>query len=320
MTAPSDPSASPDESDPFDKRETPAGAAPTDRPQRLGRPGRPLGPVAADCSSAHRAWLEPVRDAYRRSGQTMSQLGTQLHMAKSKISELLSGRMYPRWEVLYPLAVELRIPYSPLFRLWAQAAVKTHNKSRTWVDDSVAGVAVTTRPAAPPLDHKAFRKLTEDGYRDYASVFLADDCCGPALDDTYDQLWLRWTHVLSSPDARRYAWDVLRTTVMALTPHIDGRPEFSHAAFDTVAMQAATDQDAALRQLHETLGLYKAMSRLPDHQLDVIVLRRLRAMPTETVSDLLGAPLATVRSDERHATRFLETALTAPNDLEGNQP
>ncbi|MCX4791759.1 hypothetical protein OG369_38490 [Streptomyces sp. NBC_01221] len=62
------------------------------------------------------------------------------------------------------------------------------------------------------------------------------------------------------------------------------------------------------------------MSRLPDHQLDVMVLRHLRGMPTSAVADVLGVPTAAVRSDERHARHALEIALGPDNDSEGNAP
>ncbi|MFJ3825472.1 sigma factor-like helix-turn-helix DNA-binding protein [Streptomyces nodosus] len=331
MTAPSVP---PDEPDPSSRRSTskpappspqtrqarPAGPARVSASSGKGRPGRPLGQLTADCTSTHRAWLQPVREAYLKSGLTMSQLGSRLHISKSKISELMSGRMYPRGEILYPLAVELSIPYSPLYRLWANAALETHNKSPAWVEGSAARVTVTTRPTAPPLDYKAFRDLTQDGYCEYASVFLPYEGCDTALDHAYDQLWLSWPNALASPDARRYAWKVVRATIMSRTPHVDGRPEFLHAAFETEVLQNLTDEDAAMKQLHETLALLKAMSRLPHPQFDVIVLHRLCGMPIETVSDLMGAPLATVRSDERHGTRFLDIALTTEPDSEGNHP
>ncbi|MFJ2736094.1 sigma factor-like helix-turn-helix DNA-binding protein [Streptomyces sp. NPDC087317] len=331
MTAPSAP---PDEPEPSSRRSAsrpappplrtrqapPAGPARFPASPGKGRPGRPLGQITADCTSTHRAWLEPVREAYLKSGLTMSQLGSRLHISKSKISELMSGRMYPRWEILYPLAVELSIPYSPLYRLWANAALETHNKSSAWVKDSAARVTVTTQPTAPPLDYKGFRDLTQDGYREYASVFLPYEGCDTALGYAYDQLWLSWPNALASPDARRYAWGVVRGTVMSRTPHVDGRPEFLHVAFNTEALQKITDEDAAMEQLHETLALLKAMSRLPHPQFDVIVLHRLCGMPIETVSDLMGAPLATVRSNERHATRFLDIALTPEPDSEGNHP
>ncbi|WP_405558488.1 hypothetical protein [Streptomyces sp. NBC_01171] len=39
--------------------------------------------------------------------------------------------------------------------------------------------------------------------------------------ETYDQLWLSWNQALASPDARRYAFTVLRGAGMSATPHID---------------------------------------------------------------------------------------------------
>jgi len=124
-----------------------------------------------------------------------------------------------------------------------------------------------------------------------------------------------------SYDTRRYAFTVLRTAVMARTPHIDGCPEFSEAAFDTIALQTATDVGEAAEQVAETITLFKAMSRLPDNQLDVMVLRVLHGMTDEDVSHFLGQPLPTVRSDERHAIRFLEDTLSPPPPVEeGDQP
>lgn len=75
-----------------------------------------------------------------------------------------------------------------------------------------------------------------------------------------------------------------------------------------------------MNQVTESLELFTAMSRLPASQLDVMVLRRLCGFLPETTSALLGASLATVRSDERHATRFLESVLCPPPSIEGNTP
>jgi DNA-directed RNA polymerase specialized sigma24 family protein len=111
---------------------------------------------------------------------------------------------------------------------------------------------------------------------------------------------------------------VLRRAVMARTPHIDGRPEFTAAAFDTIALQSLTDEKEAAEQVAETMALFKAMSRLPDSQLDVMVLRTLLGLADEDVSDLLGVSLPVVRSDERHATRFLDAVLCPPPTPEGD--
>lgn len=288
-------------------------------PSRPGRAGRPLGPIVESCDAAHRAWLEPLREAYLESELTMSVLSRHLLMAKSKISELMSGRLYPRWELLGALAAELGVPAGPLYRLWRQAAPELRRKSRVWHDER-SSEAIAVRPA-PPMDHTAFRALTETGYDFYASVFLPDPQREAAVRDTYDQLWLSWPKALASADTRRHAWTMLRATVMSRTPLIDGRPQFTHTAFDTVALRRLSgpeNVEAAVEQLTETEALFRAMSRLPGHQLDVIVLRSLGGMTEEEVSDLLGVPLATVRSDERHAIRFLDSILCSPpTDPEG---
>ncbi|MFB7633402.1 sigma-70 family RNA polymerase sigma factor [Streptomyces sp. NPDC056149] len=263
-----------------------------------------------------------MRDSYLKSGLTMSELSDRVRFAKSKISELLRGTgLYPRWEILLSLSAELKMPQWPLQRLWQQAAFEAQ-KSKEWVERSSEKAALTMSHPVPPLDHRAFRELVEDCYALYAQVFLNDDQRDAAVSDTFDILWLSWNDALASPDLRRYAWNVLRTTVMSRTPHIDGRPDFATAAFDTVAVRSLVEADQAARtiQIEESLGLFKAMSRLPDHQLDVMALRNLCGMPAERVSALLGVPLATVGSDERHAIHFLESVMCPPPETEGNTP
>ncbi|MEU2625173.1 sigma-70 family RNA polymerase sigma factor [Streptomyces sp. NPDC007157] len=281
------------------------------------RPGRKLGPIVESVGSAHRAWLEPVRDTYLTSGLTLSELSVRVRLSKSKISELLRGTgLYPRWEIILSLSAELNMPQWPLYRLWRHAAFEAH-KTREWIDRcSERTTTATASHTVPPLDHRAFRELAEGDYSLYAQVFLDDDQRDSAVSDTFDILWLRWNDALASSDTRRFAWEVLRATVMSRTPHIDGRPEFGAAAFDTVALRVLTDDTARVHQMAESLELFKAMSRLPDNQLDVMVLRRLCGFALDSASALLGVPLATVGSDERHAVHFLESVICPPPETE----
>ncbi len=284
-----------------------------------GRPGRKLGPVAENVGSVHRAWLDPMRTAYLASGLTLNELSGRVRFAKSKISELLRGvGLYPRWEIVLLLALELGMPNWPLYRLWSQAALDAH-KSSDWINGCTNHSTMTATYTNPPLDHGAFRELVESDYALYAQVFLDDDQRDNAVDDTFNQLWLSWNQALADHDTRRYAWNVLRTTVMARTPHRDGRPELGAAAFDTITLQNLTDPAEYADQLTETLELFTAISRLPDRQLDVIVLRRLCGFTHEAASALLGTSLATIRSDERHATRFLDSVIPPPR-TEGTTP
>ncbi|NWF27307.1 hypothetical protein HW130_13660 [Streptomyces sp. PKU-EA00015] len=110
-----------------------------------------------------------------------------------------------------------------------------------------------TTSQIPPLEHRAFREMVENDYRHYAQVFLDDDQRNTAVSNTFDLLWLRWNEPLAGPDIRRFAWDTLRTTVMTRTPHIDGRPEFGAAAFDTVALRHLTTDTKRLQVRDRTV-------------------------------------------------------------------
>ncbi|MER6557433.1 hypothetical protein ABT300_06615 [Streptomyces sp. NPDC001027] len=114
------------------------------------RPGRKLGPILPSTASAHRAWLQPMRDTYLASGLTLNELSERIRFAKSIISELLRGvGLYPRWEIVCMLAVELGVPNWPLYQLWRQAAFEAH-KSNDWIDDCTdrTTVLTTTHTAA----------------------------------------------------------------------------------------------------------------------------------------------------------------------------
>ncbi|MEU3529167.1 sigma-70 family RNA polymerase sigma factor [Streptomyces sp. NPDC038707] len=278
-----------------------------------GRPGRKLGPIAPTVGTLHRAWLEPTRERYLASGRTLSDLSFHVLLAKSKLSELLRGvGHYPRWEVIHRLAAVLDIPGWPLYRLWKQAALDA-GKSRDWINRSTEGATVVaTAHSGPPLEHGALRLTVQDGYLAYAGTFLTGDARDAAVEDAFAILWLSFDEALASPDIRRYAWDLLRATVKARADYRDERPVLGEAAFDTLALCQETSAEGQAAQLAESLELYAAISRLPDTQLDVMVLRHLCGYPPEEVSDLLGLSLATVRSTERHARRFLADTIEPP--------
>ncbi|MCX4971205.1 sigma-70 family RNA polymerase sigma factor [Streptomyces sp. NBC_00654] len=283
------------------------------------RPGRKLGPVVRGVSSSHRAWLEPVRDTYLDSGQTLADLSYRVLLAKSKLSELLRGvGLYPRWEVVHRLSAELDMPNWPLYRLWRQAALDA-GKPREWIERSTENSAPgpATDRYRPPLEHGALREMVEDDYRFYAQVFLSDKSRDAAVKDTFAILWLHWNTALCSPDIRFFAWSILRTTVMARATYRDGRPELETAVFDTVALRNHTSPADGAAQLAESLELFKAISRLPAAQLDVMVLLHLCGFTAEKASGLLGVPLATVRADERRAGRYLESVVSLPPETEG---
>ncbi|MFB8106791.1 RNA polymerase sigma factor [Streptomyces sp. NPDC056007] len=103
---------------------------------------------------------------------------------------------------------------------------------------------------------------------------------------------------------------------MARSTHRDGRPELEAAVFDAAAVHTQnTDPEADTARMTRIVALFKAISKLPAPQLDVMVLLHLCGFSPEKASSLLGIPLATVRADERRAVRYLETVF--PPDTEG---
>ncbi|MDI3390633.1 sigma-70 family RNA polymerase sigma factor [Streptomyces sp. B-S-A8] len=276
------------------------------------RPGRKLGPIAANVGTLHRAWLGPIRNRHLDSGRTLIDLSERVPLSKSKLSELMRGvGHYPRWEVLHRLASELNAPHWPLYRLWQQAALDA-GKSRDWIEGSTERhTLITTRRPGPPLEFDALRSMVELDYRRYARAFLTEGACKEAIEDAFAILWLSFNEALSSPDTRRFAWLILRSTVMARAMDDTGHPRLEMAAFDTVALKEkeGADLEACAEQLSESLQLFQAISKLPDAQLDVMVLRYLGGLTPQRTSNLLGVPLAAIRSDERHAKRNLERVI-----------
>lgn len=276
-----------------------------------GKPGRKLGPIADGVGTAHRAWLEPLRSRLLASGLTISDLAQRAGWPKSKVSELLRGvGLYPRWEITHGLLHVLGIPTWPMRRLWS-AAAREARKKQEWIDGCIERVVLSTGPALPPVDHRAFAELNRPAYTAYARVFLRDAReADQVVAETFDVLWLRWEEALVSADVQKFAWQVLRQGVMARTPRTGDHPELVPAAFDTVALHHTSGADRQFAQMEESMALFKALSRLPDLQLDVMVLKHLRGMDDTAVADVLGVPVASVSSADRHAKRSLTETLS----------
>ncbi|MYY80832.1 MULTISPECIES: helix-turn-helix domain-containing protein [unclassified Streptomyces] len=281
------------------------------------RPGRKLGPIAEDASPAHRAWLEPLRDAYQTSGMTFEQLGRSMGWSRSKISELLRavGR-YPRWECLRALLHALAMPGTSVVALrglWVMAALEV-NKRTLWIKGCVAQ-DFPNPDSERPVDLNAFQELYKETYFRYANTFLRSPTDAErAVADVFFLLRVVWDVALASANSEQFAWRVLRETVMERAPHRDGYPALVEAAFDSIALRQACDGDTELHQVEESMDLFREVRRLPPDQLDVVVLLYLRGMRDVDVARVLGLSIGLVRSTERHARRSLnDTLFPFPN-------
>jgi RNA polymerase sigma factor (sigma-70 family) len=292
-----------------------------------GKPGRKLGPILPGVGAAHRKWLEPLRDRFLDSGMTVGEVADQTGWAKSKVSELLRGAgLYPRWEITHGLLTAFGLPIAPMQRLWAEAA-REASKNPRWIDGCIGERGTRLRAARPadrgpgetgrlrvrqpsPLTLHAFAELRCPDYLGYARVFLTrTEDAVEAVQEALDLLCDAWDRAVSSPNLNAYAWTVLRRAVMRRVPRRGGRPDLSAAAFETEALGRAVGSEARFAQLEESLRLFEAMGGLPGEQLDVMVLRHLRALPEERVASVLGVPVAAVRSALRHARRYVMDVL-----------
>ncbi|AXE25103.1 sigma-70 family RNA polymerase sigma factor [Streptomyces globosus] len=298
-------------------------SASEDVPQdRRGKPGRPLGPIADGAGAAHRAWLEPLRDAFHDSGLTLDELRLRTGRPKSHLSELLRavGR-YPRWTFARAVLMALRprVPYETMRLRWVMAA-RHAGKKTSWIKDCLhedrGGPVAPARQV--PLDYLAFQEMHRPRYRRYAAVFLRRPALvDRAVADVFTLLLLLWHDALASENPERFAWPILRQTVLERAPKEDGRLSLAQTAFDTVALATAPDP---LGQIGESMALFRAVAELAPMQRDVIVLRHLCGMEDGEAAAELGVSLASVRSTERHAKRNLHTILHPASTAEEGHP
>ncbi|MER7466137.1 sigma factor-like helix-turn-helix DNA-binding protein [Streptomyces sp. NPDC097981] len=295
-------------------------SAPQELPRdRRGRPGRQLGPIAEGTGPAHRAWLEPLRDAVHGRGVTLGELQARTGRPKGHISELLRavGR-YPRWVFVRTVLLALDrpgLPYDAMRLRWVLAA-RDAGKRTSWIKDCLheGGSRRRAASASVPLDYLAFRQMHRPHYACYASVFLRRPrLVEKAVDDVFTLLLMLWHDALASENPERFAWPLLRQTVLERAPKENGRPSLVEAAFDTVALDLAPDP---MSQVEESMALFRAVGELAPLQRDVVVLLYLCGLEDARVARELGVSLASVRSTARHAKRNLHAALYPDSTIE----
>lgn len=122
-----------------------------------------------------------------------------------------------------------------------------------------------------------------------------------------------WPHVLTQDSVPRYAWMVLKEEVHRWLTERDLQPQVGDAAYLTAVQKLLLHEIRdELRVISQEIGLYAAISTLPERQYDVIMLRFLLGMEEAEVAEYLGVDGATVRSHIRHARRSLAKQLHIP--------
>lgn len=126
-----------------------------------------------------------------------------------------------------------------------------------------------------------------------------------------DQLAQDWEQVLQRKSVPEYAWAALKDHIHAWLAKRNREPAMPdtaafHAAMRKLLMRELMDEFAVLES---ELGLYAAISRLPERQCDVIVLRYVLRAEDSFIADYLGTTTDTVRSHVKRAKERLAVQL-----------
>ncbi|MBO1418023.1 RNA polymerase sigma factor [Streptomyces sp. FH025] len=146
---------------------------------------------------------------------------------------------------------------------------------------------------------------TQVGYRDN----------GPELvvAATKDHLHRNWPVALRQEIPAAYAWRLLKEHLAAWRAAQSEPVAVQAAAMDAVIDHFRRQARISLESLPERIGLLTAILELPERQHDSVVLKYCLDMDDEEVASYLGTPVATLRSNLRHARRRLAHAIGRPD-------
>ncbi|MEV0280103.1 RNA polymerase sigma factor [Streptomyces sp. NPDC050610] len=172
-----------------------------------------------------------------------------------------------------------------------------------------AGGGVPSRRPGRRLEisFEAFHEFHARKWLEYARLHTGDVLVAEKLTQAvYQQLADHWAHVLLQPSVDAYAWTVFKEHIAEWSLNNDR----STAAGQAAALAAVTR--ALLRKYGQQLALLEdrvnahgAVSRIPERQCDVVVLRFVIGYSDDRIGALLNVDETVVRAHVRHAKRRL---------------
>ncbi|MFD7450399.1 sigma factor-like helix-turn-helix DNA-binding protein [Kitasatospora sp. NPDC059827] len=172
----------------------------------------------------------------------------------------------------------------------------------------------TTSGGREALTFDAFCATHERAWLGFVRTQVGHRDGGPELvvAATKEHLRRNWALALRQEIPAAYAWRLLKEHLAAWRA-----AQAEPVAVQTVAIDAVIDHfrrqaRISLETLPERIGLMTAILELPERQHDSVVLRYCLDLDEEQVADFLGTPVATLRSNLRHARRRLATAIGRP--------
>ncbi|MET9183537.1 sigma factor-like helix-turn-helix DNA-binding protein [Kitasatospora aureofaciens] len=164
-----------------------------------------------------------------------------------------------------------------------------------------------------PVAFEAFYLANASRYQEYAQAQLgSEQAAQGVVEDTFAFIAMNWQQFLGQERPAAWAWTILRDGVMEQVTMAAAK----RATVTRVLQGARTTLEAT----DSELGLYAAISVLPERQFDVIVLRYVLGYSDDVISDLLGISYSAVRVHAVRARRRLAGALEARNSLSKPRP
>ncbi|MFD4833229.1 RNA polymerase sigma factor [Streptomyces uncialis] len=157
--------------------------------------------------------------------------------------------------------------------------------------------------ARVPLDFQAFYQTYHRSYLRYALLQVGDEETALDLVEVvFARLLEDWPKVLREASVQRYGFSVLRHVIAThLSLARRSRALVETAAFEKVRVVVRRQ----LEVMESALGLYSAIARLPERQMDVIVLRFVLGYDMSCTAEIMGISTGTVRSHLHSARRRL---------------
>lgn len=182
------------------------------------------------------------------------------------------------------------------------------------VDERGADEGGARRPTdTAAAEFELFYQEYQEVWRAYAYAQTGSlEAADQVVDDVTAQLADLWACASGPDDVERYAWALLKTTIVRWLNDRQTRSAFVETlVFDRTAL-AMDYVRARFNLIEESLSLYTAVSRLPEREYDVIVLRYVLGYSTVQAAAVLGIDARGVNRSIRSAKRHLTRELGAP--------
>ena len=168
------------------------------------------------------------------------------------------------------------------------------------------------RPAVPPGTGESFDAVVvphlDAAYR-LARWLMRDEHDAEDVVQEASLRAFRYFRTFVGGDGRAWFLRIVRNTCYAWRRHGDQAPTDSFDEEQHNSARPRSDPETLLLQADDATLIARALSRLPDHFHQVLVLRELEGLSYQELSDVLGIPMGTVMSRLSRAREALRRAL-----------